>query len=202
MISISATQKKLAILFGLLFVLIASVAVASFYPTTTNQGYDPIQPIPFSHKLHAGMNKIPCAYCHTGVEKSRHATIPAMNVCMNCHRAVKTDSPWIQKLTAMYEKNEPIQWVRVHELPDFVYFPHKRHVLKGVACEVCHGNVKEMDRIEQFAPLTMGFCLDCHRGQTTPRNVMAQFALENPAAATANTRYKPVATTSCSACHH
>jgi hypothetical protein len=189
-------QKKIAIALVVPLLLILLVGVASVFPTASNQGYAPEQPIPFSHKLHAGTNKIACLYCHSGAEKSRHAGVPSMNVCMNCHTVVKTDSPHIQRLQKAFAEGKPIEWVRIHELADFVYFPHKKHVAKGVSCETCHGNVKAMDRVEQFAPLTMGWCLDCHRGQTTPRQVLAKVypGVKNP--------HGPVATTNCSACHN
>jgi len=190
----SALKKILPVL-ALPLILIAGGVVASVFPTATNEGYAPEQPIPFSHKLHAGENKIACNYCHNSVEKSRHATVPALNVCMNCHSVVKGESPHIQKLKAAYAAGTPIEWVRIHDLPDFVYFPHKRHVAKGVSCETCHGDIKTMDRVEQKAPLTMGWCLDCHRGATTPKNVSAQFypGVKAP--------HGPVATQQCTACH-
>jgi hypothetical protein len=114
---------------------------------------------------------------------------------MNCHRLVKTDSPWIKKITAAYKEGRPIEWIRVHELPDFAYFNHKRHIAKGVACETCHGEVKKMERIEQFAPLTMGWCMECHRGQTTPANVLAKVypGVKDP--------HGPVASVNCDTCH-
>lgn len=128
-----------------------------------NRAYAPEQPIPFSHRLHAGELQIPCAYCHVGVEKSKHAVVPAENICMNCHRVVKTDSPWIQKLTDYYNRGESIPWIKVHDIPDHARFTHARHIAKGIACEACHGDVKHMDRIEQVKTLQMGFCIDCHR---------------------------------------
>jgi hypothetical protein len=123
-----------------------------------------------------------------------------MNVCMNCHSVVKQDSPYIQQLKKNFAEGKPIEWVRVHELPDYVYFPHKRHVAMGVACEVCHGNVKEMARIVQKAPLTMGWCLDCHRGRTTPKNVVAKVYPNLPP--NGNHPVGPVAPTNCSTCHN
>lgn len=128
-----------------------------------NQGYAPVQPIPFSHKKHAGLYNIPCMYCHIAVEKSRHATVPAMNICLNCHSVVKKDSPYIQKLTAAYNEGKPFPWIKVHDLPEFTYFNHRRHVARGLACQVCHGEVQEMERVKQYAPLTMGWCVNCHR---------------------------------------
>ncbi len=175
----------------LVFVLVA-LTLGSIFPNASNQGYAPEQPIPFSHKIHAGINKISCTYCHTGAEKSRHATIPALSVCMNCHTVVKLESPHVQNLRKHYEQNLPIEWIRVHELPDYVYFPHKRHIAAGLACETCHGDVKRMDRIEQYSPLTMGWCLDCHRGVTTPKHVVARL----------NPRGKQVAPINCTTCHN
>lgn len=196
MVRNSGTQKKLGIALSLLVIVIIIIVAVTYFPTASNQGYAPEQPIPFSHKLHAGDNKIPCLYCHGGAEKSVHASVPAMNVCMNCHSVVKTDSPYIQKLRKLYQEGKPIKWIRVHELPDYVYFPHKRHVAKGVACETCHGNVAKMERIEQQQPLTMGWCMECHRGQTTPRDVLLKVYphMKNP--------HGPVAPVNCSTCHH
>lgn len=128
-----------------------------------NRGYAPEQPIPFSHRLHAGENQIPCQYCHAGAEKGRHATVPSMNVCMNCHSVVAGDRPNVQLLKKYYEEGRSFEWVRVHDLPDFVYFSHRWHVAKGVACQTCHGPVENMDRITQVRTMQMGFCVDCHR---------------------------------------
>ena len=131
-------------------------------------GYQPEQPIPFSHALHAGQRKIDCKYCHTNVDRAAHSNVPSVNVCMNCHKYVKTDSPHIKKLTEAYEQNKPVQWVNVHVLPDFAYFNHERHIARGVPCETCHGEVQEMEEVHQVAPLTMGWCVNCHRQQDPP----------------------------------
>lgn len=196
MVHISGSQKKLAIFLSVLTGAFVIGGIAWLFPTASNEGFAPVQPIPFSHRLHAGVNKIPCMYCHSGAEKSRHALIPSLNVCMNCHSVVKTDSPYIQKVRKAYAEGKPIQWVRVHELPDYVYFAHKRHVAMGVRCETCHGKVQEMDRIEQKGALTMGWCIECHRGQTTPAEVLAKVYphMINPRG--------PVAPTSCNTCHN
>lgn len=128
------------------------------------QGYAPEQPIPFSHKLHAGYYEIDCKYCHTGVEKSKNANIPSANICMNCHNSIRTTSPNMQKIYESIEKDEPIQWVRVHNLPDLAYFNHSQHVkVAGLDCENCHGEIKEMEVVQQHSLLTMGWCIDCHR---------------------------------------
>lgn len=188
-------SKGLGVVVGLVALIVVGVSLAAVFPTPSNQGYAPEQPIPFSHKLHAGDNKIACQYCHSDVEKSKHASIPGVNVCMNCHTVVKTDSPWIQKITEAYNNNQPIEWVRIHELPDFVYFPHKRHVAKGLACQTCHGPVETMDKVYQHGALTMGWCMECHRGRTTPKNVLLNLGEdpENP--------HNPVAPVQCTTCH-
>lgn len=187
---------KLGILMGVGIALILVLVVAINFPSASNQDFSPEQPIPFSHKLHAGQYKLPCLYCHSAADKSPHATIPSLNVCMNCHSIVKGDSPYIQKMKKAFAEGRPIEWVRIHELPDHAHFTHKRHVQKGVACQVCHGPVQEMDRVYQYAPLTMGWCMECHRGQTTPKNVLRAVYpnMKDP--------HGPVAPTSCSTCHY
>jgi len=148
-----------------IFVILGAFALTYFIsrPERDGVGYAPEQPIPFSHKLHAGEMGIDCQYCHTGVTKSRHASIPSASICMNCHVAAKTDSPSIQKLTKHYESGEPIQWKRIHKVPDYAYFNHAAHVNKGVDCKNCHGDVAKMDVVEQVHSFSMGACLTCHR---------------------------------------
>lgn len=196
---LSAFQKVLLAVASVFIVSVAGVGLYYFFPrpTVDNQGYMPDQPIPFSHKKHAGELKIDCRYCHTGAYKTRHAGIPSMNICMNCHRVVKTDSPHIQNLTQHFNEGKPIEWIRVHEEPDFVFFNHRPHVAAGVACQTCHGPVQEMEKIYQAEPLTMGWCKDCHDGRTTPPAVLKKIhkGLENP-------RGKAVAPTNCSTCHY
>jgi mono/diheme cytochrome c family protein len=131
-------------------------------------GYAPDQPVMFSHKVHAGDNKTDCKYCHTGVMTSKHAGIPSVSLCMNCHMAVRqgrhTGTAEIEKIYKAIESGRPIEWIRVHNLPDHSYFNHAQHVNAGkVECETCHGDVKSMDRIRQVQQLSMGWCIDCHR---------------------------------------
>lgn len=145
-------------------VLIGKSVFDQMYSIGIQQGYAPDQPIAFSHKLHAGMYEIDCNYCHNGVNRGKSATIPAANVCMNCHNSIKIQSPEIKKIWKAVEKNTPIKWVRVHNLPDLAYFNHAQHVkVGGIECEQCHGPVKEMEVIQQYSPLTMGWCINCHR---------------------------------------
>lgn len=132
------------------------------------QNYQPDQPIWFSHKVHAGQNKIDCEYCHFTAEESQHAGIPPASVCMNCHSQVKegkqTGKEEIAKIYKAIDENKPIEWVKVHNLPDFVYFNHAQHVKVGkLDCTECHGNVEQMDQVAQVEDLSMGWCLDCHR---------------------------------------
>ncbi|HAH05005.1 MAG TPA: cytochrome C [Elusimicrobia bacterium] len=127
------------------------------------QGYAPAQPIPFSHRLHAGSLSIPCLHCHSAADRSRHAGIPAVEVCMECHRVTKTESPAIVQLKALFDSGRPLEWKRVHSLPDHVYFDHRPHVNAGVDCRSCHGPVEDMTVISQAMSLRMNRCLACHR---------------------------------------
>lgn len=128
-----------------------------------NIGYQPDQPIPFSHKLHAGHYHINCRYCHANAGRERHATVPSLNICMNCHIQVKTSSPWIKKIQQAYYSGKPIEWQKVHLLPDFVKFNHAAHILAGKQCQTCHGPVETMDTVHQAKSLAMGWCIQCHR---------------------------------------
>ena len=135
--------------------LIALVAVVGvfmgyfidFLITDNPEVSAPEQPIAFSHKIHAGDNEIPCQYCHTEARRSPSAGVPSVNKCMGCHNEVATDSPLIRQVSEYWENKEPIPWVKVHDLPDFVHFTHKRHVQAGIACQTCHGPVEPMDKI-------------------------------------------------------
>ena len=145
-------------------VLITVVCVGWFaQPDRYSRGYAPVQPIPYSHELHAGVMKIPCLYCHSGALKSRQAGIPPVEKCMNCHRVTKTDSPSIRKLTAIYTSGEPLKWQRIHNLPDYVFFDHRPHVSAGILCQTCHGEVQTMNIVNQVMSMRMANCLGCHR---------------------------------------
>lgn len=135
------------------------------------QYYQPDQPVAFSHKVHAGQNKIDCQYCHFTADKSMYAGIPPVETCMNCHSQVKkgkkTGTEEIAKIYAAIEQKKPIEWVKVHNLPDHVYFNHAQHVNVGkLECQQCHGEVEKMDEIIQVNDLSMGWCIDCHRTQS------------------------------------
>jgi hypothetical protein len=179
------------------FVFTGGVGIWALSQMGVHQGYAPEQPIAFSHRIHAGDNKVPCLYCHFGARTSRHAGIPSANVCMNCHGIMEKQTVEIEKLKEAVQQQRPIRWVQVHNLPDFVYFNHSQHVLSGVACQRCHGPVEHMDRIEQIAPLTMGWCLECHREHA---NISANDF--HRALSTVSHKQQPVAGLDCTSCHY
>lgn len=162
-----------------------ALGVLSCESQGSRQGYEPAQPIEYSHALHAGERQMDCQYCHFGAEKSRHAGVPPASVCLNCHAQVRKDSPEVRKISAAVEAGEPIEWVKVHRLADFAYFNHARHVGSGVACQSCHGPVETMVRVRQVETMNMGWCLDCHRA---PGPFVPDAALVSPP-------------TDCAACH-
>jgi len=176
-ITVASISRSSGFIFIVLFVVGSlgfKAVINGLYSVGVQQGYAPKQPIAFSHKLHAGDYEIDCKYCHTGVMKGKSATIPSVNICMNCHRAVKTESLQIQKIWAAADWNaetltfgpnqKPIEWVRIHNLPDLAYFNHSQHVnVAGVECQTCHGPIETMDVVKQYSLLTMGWCIDCHR---------------------------------------
>ncbi|MGB3468582.1 MAG: c-type cytochrome [Cyclobacteriaceae bacterium] len=161
----------------LVFIIVAlgmKAGIDGLFTVGVQQNYQPKQPIAFSHQIHAGTYEIDCQYCHTGVRKAKSANIPSANICMNCHSAIKTESAEIQKIYAAIdydpetltygENTKPIEWVRIHNLPDLAYFNHSQHVqVGGLECETCHGEIKEMQVVYQYSPLTMGWCINCHR---------------------------------------
>lgn len=130
----------------------------------------PEQPIAFPHTIHAGRLEIPCLHCHVNADRSPRATAPALSVCMACHATIAVDRPEVQRLRGYVERKEPVTWNRVHFLPDsaLVHFSHKPHVKAGVDCAVCHGGVAQMARVTRVRPLTMGWCVTCHRTRGAP----------------------------------
>jgi mono/diheme cytochrome c family protein len=162
--SIAANSAVKTGIIVLVFLLGGKATIDAAYGVGIHQGYAPEQPIKFSHKLHAGQYQINCNYCHTGVYSGKGANIPSANICMNCHNAIKRESPEIQKIYKALEKDEPIQWVRIHNLPDLAYFNHSQHTnVGGLECKNCHGEIEKMEVVEQRSSLTMGWCIDCHR---------------------------------------
>lgn len=216
-------SRILTIFLSLALLLSVIVFLGSYTHTYrlpgNNEGYEPIQPISYSHRLHAGELGIDCQHCHTGADKGIAASIPSANICMNCHRYVSAPivdvkaedelaskenrkprrlvSPEIKKIYNALglddelkpdpaKKTTPISWVKIHTLPDFVYFNHSAHVNAGVACQTCHGPVETMERVRQVSILTMGWCVNCHR-DTNAHGVNGK---------------KVAASTDCSTCHY
>jgi formate-dependent nitrite reductase cytochrome c552 subunit len=141
-----------------------------FTPKYTRVGFQPTQPVPFSHSIHVKQLGLDCRYCHDGVEKSWYSNVPAADTCMNCHSAVRADDPKLEPVRASYkDANKPVEWVQIHKLPDYVYFNHSVHVNRGVSCVECHGRVDEMDEVRHEKHFSMTFCLDCHR-ELSPEN--------------------------------
>jgi len=138
-------------------------------PSFIDTGYQPKQPVPYSHKLHAGELGIDCRFCHTTVEKAAFAAVPMAQTCMVCHTNIKKDSPKLAPVRDSYQTGKPIEWVQIHKLPDFAYFNHKAHVTTGISCVSCHGRVDQMDVVQQVKPLGMAWCLECHRN---PENAL------------------------------
>ncbi len=184
-------QNQFLVLVSVAILLLSSAYFAYGYmlQVGVDQGYMPIQPIHYSHKIHAGANQIECQYCHSSAKKSKHSGIPSLNVCMNCHENIAdyngeedlekgyTKEFYTNEIKKLYKAvgwdentqsytgdTEPVKWVRIHNLPDFVYFNHAQHVtVAGVDCQKCHGPVEEMEILYQYSPLTMGWCINCHR---------------------------------------
>jgi hypothetical protein len=209
----------LAVAFAMSLLLLVP-RLGAFRLPGNNAGFEPEQPIAYSHRLHAGELNIPCLYCHSNAEKSRHAGIPSAGTCMNCHRFVTAARSTVRaeeelakkerrkprkviapELAKLYDSlaldanlkpdprktQRPIEWVRIHRIPDFAYFDHRAHVARGIECQKCHGAVETMERVRQEATLNMGWCVNCHRGGANGVVVAGQ---------------KAVGSTDCSVCHY
>ncbi|NND71812.1 MAG: ammonia-forming cytochrome c nitrite reductase subunit c552 [Rhodothermales bacterium] len=181
-----------------------------FSPEYTDVGYAPEQPVPYSHVLHAGELAIDCQYCHSNVEVSEHANIPPTQTCMNCHSVVQTESERLEPVRQSWATGEPVEWVNVHQLPDYARFSHAVHVKNGVGCETCHGRVDQMEIVKLAEPLSMGWCLECHRQPelylrpneqitTMGYTQTADFVKENLQRIKNESIQPP---TNCSACHY
>jgi hypothetical protein len=149
---------KIAASVAAVLALAVLIAVLGLYPREAA----PVQPLNFSHKLHASDSKIDCLYCHISARRSVVAGVPSMQLCMGCHKNVGKEKPEVQKLIRLWEQRRPVEWIKVNDLPDFVYFSHKRHITADVACETCHGQVETMERVRRDRVLSMEKCVNCH----------------------------------------
>lgn len=176
---------KWTVIGGLIFTILLIATLTVFARTINNRVRVPVaQPIGFQHSLHAGELGLDCRYCHTSVEVSATASVPSTETCMTCHSQIRVGAPALQPVVASWEGKTPIRWNRVHDLADFVFFNHSAHINNGVGCGSCHGRVDEMDGIWKAKPMTMGWCLDCHRNPerfVRPRSEVFNMAYEPPA---------------------
>ena len=205
---------------------LATCLFAAIHPSIVNVNHQPKQPIPFSHKLHAGQLKLDCRYCHNTVERAGHAAIPPTATCGNCHGGNRTtseipgvpgrdlgvilpESPLLSQVRSSLETGDPILWERVHDVPDFVYFNHSAHINRGVSCVSCHGRIDQMEVVTQVEPFSMKWCLDCHRNPDPhlrpPESVTdLDWVPEDDAAVTGKRVREQLninPSTSCSTCH-
>lgn len=199
--------------FAMLPVLTVGIAYAVWRsPYVTGQEVTREQPVPFSHEHHVGGLGIDCRYCHTSVEKAAFAGIPPTETCMTCHSQIWTNAPMLAPVRTSLAEERPLVWRRVHDLPDYVYFNHSVHVAKGVGCSTCHGAIQTMKLVRQVAPLTMGWCLDCHRDPAPnlrPREAVFDMTWTPPAdqktvgvqLASAYHVKSPARLSECSICH-
>jgi hypothetical protein len=206
--------NRLPLLIAAGALLIGGTTVAGLWyystPKYTRVGYKPVQPVPFSHDIHVNQLGMDCRYCHSDVEKSWYANVPSTSTCMNCHNQILKDDARLSLVQHSHETGEPIPWVQVHKVPDFVYFNHAVHVNRGVSCYECHGQVNRMEEVFHAQPLSMAFCLDCHRNPEQrlrrPEDVFdLDYRLEQEEQIRLGTQFvhdwKINASQNCSACH-
>ncbi|MEM7811583.1 MAG: cytochrome c3 family protein [Planctomycetota bacterium] len=200
----------------------AAMAVYTASPENLKVGYKPDQPVPFSHKIHAGQLKLDCRYCHSSAEYAAHSQIPATATCGNCHNAEQADGgnkyvvvhPESERLALVrdsLENDTAVEWARIHDLPDYAYFNHSAHVARGVSCVACHGRVDQMEVVERVSPLNMGWCVNCHRNpyeNLRPTEFVTQLDWEPPEGMTREEVGRAWAeandinpNTNCSTCH-
>jgi menaquinone reductase, multiheme cytochrome c subunit len=192
---------------------VPTVVGFGFSPKTTDVGYAPVQPVPFSHALHAGDLGMDCRYCHNTVERTAFAALPATQTCMNCHTNIKSDSELLKPVRESWASGKPVPWVKIHDLPDYAYFNHSAHVNQGVGCATCHGRIDQMDQVYQARTLSMSWCLECHRAPEKflrPRNEVTNMNYSLAASEQLNVGLELKAKygvrdatymTSCSTCH-
>ena len=201
--------NKLPMLLGAVGTVVPAILVAAVWyyvtPKHFQVGYQPTQPVPYSHRLHVGQMGMDCRYCHANVEVSAKAMIPPTQVCMGCHAMVRTDSARLAPVRASFESGKPIEWVHIHHEPGYVYFDHSAHLAAGVGCVTCHGRIDRMEVVRDEMPVTsMGWCLECHRDpkpNLRPKDQITNMdwkASDAPAGWAAPDVHPP---THCSGCH-
>jgi menaquinone reductase, multiheme cytochrome c subunit len=198
---------------GALLVIVPVYVIGLAYywgsPETTDVGYSPLQPVAYSHAMHAGQLGVDCRYCHNTVDRSALAAIPPTATCQNCHATIMTESVKLLPIRLSAADGGPVRWVKVHDLPDYVYFDHSAHVSRGVGCVSCHGRIDKMEQVSQVYTLSMGWCLECHRrpdGQLRPQEFITRMDWipnEDPEVLGARLRMENNLnpSTDCSTCH-
>jgi hypothetical protein len=196
----------LAVAVGANVALVVVVFLFWYYgsPKNLQVGYAPLQPVPYSHRLHAGDLGIDCRYCHANIERSAHAMIPATQTCMGCHAIVKTDSAKLEPVRDSWKTGAPIEWTKVHKLPEHAYFNHSAHLAAGVGCATCHGRIDQMEVVRLDKPISMGWCLECHRDPSPNLRPKDQITNMNWTPEMAPAGWQPPKVnppTNCSGCH-
>jgi hypothetical protein len=205
-------RLPLMVIIGLLLVGTAATGGIWYYftPKYLRVGYSPIQPVPFPHSVHVDQLGMDCRYCHSAVEQSWYSNIPASQVCMNCHNQVLKDDPRLAPIRESAATGKPVEWVQVHKVPDYVYFNHSVHVNRGISCIHCHGEINKMEEVYHAKPLSMAFCLECHRNPAPhlrPPDKVTDLAwdphkhLPKDWFEKAEKEWKVNASQNCSACH-
>ena len=186
---------------------LTTVVLAVWYygsPSNLQVGYAPTQPVPYSHRLHAGQLGMDCRYCHANIERSAHAMIPPTQTCMGCHAIVKTESARLANVRSSWETGQPIEWVKVHKLPEHSFFDHSAHLSAGVGCVTCHGRIDQMEVVRLDKPIAMQWCLECHRNPTPNLRPKDQVTNMSWTPEQAPQGWKPAEVhppTNCSGCH-
>ncbi|GAC1649884.1 MAG: cytochrome c3 family protein [Gemmatimonadaceae bacterium] len=175
-------------------------ASAGYSGASTRQGRSPVQPVRFPHPQHVKTLGMNCLYCHFAANKSPDPGLPAVGTCMGCHTVIATQKPEVQKLAAYWNKKQPVPWLRIHKVPEYVHFPHMRHVNAGVTCQACHGDVQNMPQVYQYSSLNMGWCVNCHVNGYRPADGLKLAGLTPTAADYALPPKR--AKYDCSSCHY
>jgi hypothetical protein len=196
----------LAVAVGANAFLVVVVFLFWYYgsPKNLQVGYAPLQPVPYSHRLHAGDLGIDCRYCHANIERAAHAMVPATQTCMGCHSVIKTESPKLAAVRDSWATGQPIEWTKVHKLPEHSYFNHSAHLAAGVGCVTCHGRIDQMEVVRLDKPIAMGWCLSCHRDPTPnlrPKDQITNMSWTPDMAPAGWQPPKVNPPTNCSGCH-
>ena len=198
-------RRKWTAIPGLLLLAVGAVALSAYSGASSSQNSSPVQPILFPHPLHAAGNmSMNCLYCHNAANKSPDPGLPAVSTCMGCHLIVRADKPEVQKLAKYYAMGtgKPVPWIRIHKVPDYVRFPHMRHVNAGVTCQTCHGPVQQMTQVYQYSSLNMGWCVNCHVNGYDPKEGLKATGIVDTTTTVTPDAERKRARYDCATCHY